>query len=146
MTKHQTTTMKFTTIAMILGSATTITATPIEAADDGLAPIQYVNRTGLTGRAAFIGCIIRTYAGSNCDGRNFAAYEYTPEKECRSCRSPGGDAHSFRLEENCPFGKLWAFSGNNCNGDNGAINMRGPGCYNVNTGYSWNSFAPCFGQ
>lgn len=142
----QTNTMKLAILTLLFGSAAIVTATPIEVADLSVQTLAEANGTDITGRAASVGCIIRTWSGTKCTGTNWATYEYVPSNECRACRSNGGNSHSFSLEANCPYGKLWASAGGNCDGDNGVINMRGVGCYNVNTGYRWSSFRPCFGQ
>lgn len=89
------------------------------------------------------GCIIRTFESEDCSGSNWEAWSFVPSG-CRSCEGVGGDAHSFNLVGNCPYGFMAAYEGNDCVGPRGLVPFYGVGCYAVNTGMAWITLKPCF--
>ena len=142
--------MKFTGAVAILMTLGVVSAYPTaDRVIPPLAPNAYnVSTTDVAliqerGELAALGCIIRSYSGSNCKGTNLQSYDYSTQG-CRSCR-PFDTSHSFSMSGTCPDGRFYA-SDNNCgkSANNPTVGFNGAGCYNVNTGRNWVSGWPCF--
>ncbi|KAH8671749.1 hypothetical protein BX600DRAFT_510406 [Xylariales sp. PMI_506] len=92
-------------------------------------------------------CILSTWSGNNCDGDEGSAWSFVVDG-CRTCENVLANQHSIKLEGNCGQGSFRiGANADSCNTlfQYSDVSFNGAGCYNINTGGSFASVAPCFG-